>query len=228
MSAREKRHTVLPIFPLPDVVFFPETDLPLHIFEPRYRELLSDALEGDRTIGIQLLDPAAPADAAGRPAVYAIGCAGKIVDYEPLDDGRSNILLKGVFRYRIGAEHQLDGRSYRMAEVEEIPILPLPREGPSTPSPRDMRRLLTQMVTRLALSVGRAEASILPDELSDEGLVNEAASRLGLDADDRYKLLAMDRLAERYTWVVSHIATIQSRLDLLAPYRKPNLEARWN
>ncbi len=109
-----------------------------------------------------------------------------------------------------------------------MPIVPLPREGPSTPSPQDMRRLLTQMVTRLALSVGRAEASILPAELSDEGLVNEAASRLGLDSDDRYKLLAMDRLVERYTWVVSHIATIQQRLDLLAPYRRPEIDARFN
>lgn len=228
MSAREKRHVVLPIFPLPGVVFFPETDLPLHVFEPRYRQLLADALEGERTIGIQLLDPARPADPDGRPAVFAIGCAGKIVDYEPLDDGRSNIVLKGAFRYRIGAELSEDGRPYRLAEVEELPVAPLPRAGPSTPSPNEMRRLLTQMVTRLAISVGRAEASVMPPDLSDEGLVNEAASRLGLDADDRYKLLAMDRLVERYTWVVSHIATIQQRLDLLAPYRRPENEARWN
>jgi len=228
MGERERRHILLPIFPLPDVVFFPETELPLHVFEPRYRELLSDALDGDRTIGIQLLDPARPADPDGRPAVHAIGCAGTIIDYEPLDDGRSNIVLKGEFRYRIGAERSEDGKPYRVAEVDEIPIAPLPREGPSTPSPKDMRRLLTQMVTRLAVSVGRAEASILPPDLSDEGLVNEAASRLGLDADDRYKLLAMDRLAERYTWVVSHIAAIQHRLDLLAPYRRSESEARWN
>ena len=222
------RHVVLPIFPLPDVVFFPETDLPLHVFEPRYRQLLSDALDGDRTIGIQLLDPARPADADGRPAVFSIGCAGNIVDYEPLDDGRSNIVLKGAFRYRIDAEVPADGKLYRVAEVEEMPVMPLPREGPSTPSPKEMRRLLTQMVTRLAISVGRAEASLMPPDLSDEGLVNEAASRLGLDADDRYKLLSMDRLAERYTWVVSHIATIQQRLDLLAPYRRAESEARWN
>src|SRR5262245_14132072 len=103
MSARENRRVVLPIFPLPDVVFFPETDLPLHIFEARYRQLLEDALEGERTIGIQLLDPARPSDADGRPALCAIGCAGTIVDHETLDDGRSNIVLKGTFRYRIGA-----------------------------------------------------------------------------------------------------------------------------
>jgi Lon protease-like protein len=225
-SDYESMHVVLPIFPLPDVVFFPETELPLHVFEARYRDLLSDALDGERTIGIQLLDPTRPVDPDGRPAVHAIGCAGKIVDHEPLDDGRSNVVLKGVFRYRIDAER--GGKPYRIAEVQEIPILPLPLEGPSTPSPTDMRRLLTQMVTRLALSVGRAEASILPAELSDEGLVNEAASRLGLDSDDRYKLLAMDRLVERYTWVVSHIATIQQRLDLLAPYRRPEIDARFN
>ena len=226
MSAHAMKRSVLPIFPLPDVVFFPETELPLHVFEPRYRELVSDALDSERTIGIQLLDPTRPFDPEGRAGVFEIGCAGQIVDYEPLDDGRSNILLKGLFRYRIGTERS--GKPYRVAEVEEMPIVPLPREGPATPSPKEMRRLLKQMITKLALSVGRAEASVLPSELSDEGLVNEAATRLGLDADDRYKLLTMDRLSERYSWVVSHIATIQRRLDLLAPYRRADIEARWN
>lgn len=226
MSARERSRVLIPIFPLPDVVFFPETELPLHIFEPRYRELVADALEGDRTIGIQLLNPAGPADDDGRPGVFEIGCAGKIVDYEPLDDGRSNVLLRGVFRYRLGPE--VKGKPYRIAEVEQMPIQPLPNEGPATPGPAEMRRLLAQMVAKLALSVGRAEASTLPSELSDEGLVNEAASRLGLDADDRYKLLSMDRLSERYGWVVSHIATVQHRLDLLAPFRRSEIEPRWN
>src|SRR5947208_2921940 len=171
------KHVVLPIFPLPDVVFFPETELPLHVFESRYRDLLSDALDGERTIGIQLLDPSGPLHPDGRPAVHAIGCAGQIVDYEPLDDGRSNILLKGVFRYRIDAER--GGKPYRIAEVEEMPIVPLPRESPSTPSPQDMRRLLTQMVTRLALSVVRAEASSQPSELTDAGPGYPSASGLG-------------------------------------------------
>jgi uncharacterized protein len=226
MSTHESKRVLLPIFPLPDVVFFPETELPLHVFEPRYRELVSDALDGERTIGVQLLDPTRPIDPEGRAGMFEIGCAGTIVDYEPLDDGRSNILLKGLFRYRIGSER--GGKAYRLAEVEQIPIVPLPREGPSTPGPREMRRLLTQMISRLGRSVGRTEASILPSDLSDEGLVNEAASRLGLDADDRYKLLSMDQLSERYTWVVSHIATIQQRLDLLAPYRRSEADARWN
>ncbi|HQR46847.1 MAG TPA: LON peptidase substrate-binding domain-containing protein, partial [Thermoanaerobaculia bacterium] len=94
----------LPLFPLPGVVLFPETTLPLHVFEPRYREMLTDALQGEGLLGVQLLVPGGSPDDAGRPRVFPVGCAGEVVEHEPLPDGRSNILLRGLFRYRIESE----------------------------------------------------------------------------------------------------------------------------
>ena len=92
-----------PIFPLPNVVFFPDTRLPLHVFEPRYRALLADALEGDRLIGMVLLrEPERAAEPA--PPVFAVGCVGQIVDHEALADGRSNLVLEGLARFRIVRE----------------------------------------------------------------------------------------------------------------------------
>ena len=78
----------LPLFPLPNVVLFPDVCLPLHIFEPRYRQMLAHALHGDRLIGMVLLKPGDAADYDGQPPVYEIGCAGLITFAERLDDGR--------------------------------------------------------------------------------------------------------------------------------------------
>ncbi len=214
----------IPIFPLPGVVFFPETALPLHVFEPRYREMLADALAGDRILGVQLLDPAGRPDAAGRPAVHEIGCAGEIEEHEPLPDGGSNIVLMGVYRYRI--EREVSGeKPYRIAEVTEHPIAPL-RSG--TPAPGERRERLLADVGRLADAVGRSQAKEFPPGLSDEGVVNEILTRLGIDADDGYRLLTMDALGERYDWAAQLIESMQRRLDLLAPYRGSKVEPRWN
>ncbi len=214
------------LFPLPNVVLLPETTLPLHVFEPRYRALLADALDSDRLIGMQLLRPGA-SDGEARPALCSIGCAGEVVHHEPLDDGRSNILLRGAFRYRIEAEPRTD-TPWRVAEVTPFAIAPLPRADADGRTPPDLRRLLAESVRRLADSVGRAAARELPRRLSDEGLVNEAITRLALDPEEAYRLLAMERLEERYGWTLGHIEGVQRRLDFLAPYRRPDGDARMN
>ena len=93
--------TLLPFFPLPNVVLFPNVFLPLHIFEPRYREMVADALASDRMIGMVLLRPGWETDYEGRPPVYRIGCSGVITHVERLPDGRYNIVLRGLERFRI-------------------------------------------------------------------------------------------------------------------------------
>ena len=217
---------LLPLFPLGNVLLLPETVLPLHIFEPRYQAMLSDALAGERLLGIQLLNPANPPDDAGRPAVFEVGCAGEVVEHEPLDDGRSNILLRGIFRYRISGERNTAG-PYRVAEVVPLPMHPLPTV-PDGPTRVELRQLLAKSVEHLADSVGRSFSRSLPSELSDEGFVNEALTRLGLDAEEGYRVLVMDRLEERYDWALQHIAGVQKRLDFLAPFRRSGLDPRWN
>lgn len=216
---------LLPLFPL-DAVLLPQTHLPFHVFEPRYRTMLADALSGERLIGLHTLDPEAPPLPGGAPALLPFGCAGEIVEHELLPDGRSNIVLRGAFRYRLGRERP--GRVYRLGEVEEAPIQPLPQGREGGPGRRDLRKLLALAVERLAVSVGRTEARHLPGSLSDEGLVNEAASRLGLGSDDRYALLSMDALGDRYAWVLDHVRSLQMRVDLLSPFRRGEIDARWN
>src|SRR5919108_2546260 len=94
----------IPIFPLDKTVLFPNVFLPLHIFEPRYRAMVADALDGDRIIGMVLLQPGYEANYEGRPPVFAIGCAGVITHSEPLADGKYNIVLRGLERFRILTE----------------------------------------------------------------------------------------------------------------------------
>jgi uncharacterized protein len=214
------------LFPLPNVVLLPGTTIPLHVFESRYRRMLADALDSDRLIGMQLLKPGDSGDGA-RPAVYSVGCAGEVVHHEPLEDGRSNILLRGAFRYRIDSEPPTD-TPYRIAEITPIGIAPLPPADGAGRTPRDLRRALADGVRRLADGVGRAAARELPARLSDEGLVNEAIGRLGLEPEDAYQLLAMNRLEERYAWTLAHIEGVQRRLDFLSPFRRPGGDSRWN
>ncbi len=112
------------IFPLSEVVLFPDTLMPLHIFEPRYQEMLSDALRGDRLIGMTLIRDGGP---SGHPSVFSTGCAGKIVEHEALEDGRSLIVLQGTLKFRI-REETASGKAYRTVRVQALHEAPPPIE----------------------------------------------------------------------------------------------------
>src|SRR6516225_10826754 len=109
----------IPIFPLPSVVLFPNVFLPLHIFEPRYRQMVDASLHGDRIIGMVLLRPGWEGNYEGRPPVYPVGCAGVITHAERLADGRFNIVLRGMEKFRISDEET--GHAYRLAHVTAVP-----------------------------------------------------------------------------------------------------------
>jgi hypothetical protein len=106
---------IIPIFPLPNVVLFPGVPLPLHVFEPRYREMVADIKDDDGIIGMTLLRGDWREQYYGAPEVFGVGCAGKIVSVEELADGRYNILLHGIREFEIS--HEMRTRSYRLAEV---------------------------------------------------------------------------------------------------------------
>src|SRR5262245_64020543 len=110
---------LLPLFPLPNVVLFPNVFLPLHIFEPRYKEMVSDAIAGDRMIGMVLLRPGWEHDYEGRPPIYPIGSSGVITHVERLADGRYNIVLRGLERFRVASEDH--AKSYRRGRVGALP-----------------------------------------------------------------------------------------------------------
>ena len=180
----------IPIFPLPNVVLFPNVFLPLHIFEPRYREMVAEALTGDRIIGMALLRPGWEGDYEGRPPVYSIGCAGLITFSEQHDDGRYNIVLRGMQKFRItGEDHS---RSYRIAAVEPVAEEVTAEDREIVRSER--RRLEALLVPQPA---GRGVDSKVPPSMSDEDLVNALAQYLDLEPVEKQALLEREGLVAR-------------------------------
>lgn len=114
---------ILPIFPLPDVTFFPHTVLPLHVFEARYRFMVADAMERDRRLAIVKLRPGWEPAYAGKPPVHTVAGAGEIVACRRLATGRYDIAVRGDGRVALGPELPSDTlyRLVRVRRLEEIP-----------------------------------------------------------------------------------------------------------
>lgn len=180
----------LPLFPLPNVVLFPNVFLPLHIFEPRYRDMVADALDGDRMIGMVLLRPGWEGAYDGRPPVYPVGCAGLITHSERLPDGRYNIVLRGLEKFRIAGED--NSRAYRQARVEEIMETLDARDRDVMHSER--RRLESLLVPQPA---GRGVDPKMPPSMADEDLINALAQYLELEPVEKQALLERDGLLAR-------------------------------
>ena len=109
----------LPVFPLPGALLLPRADLPLNIFEPRYLEMISDALSGERIIGI--IQPKDDSDTAERPDLMKVGCAGRITSYAETPDGRMLVMLTGVSRFSIKSEMTVD-TAYRQVVADFKPF----------------------------------------------------------------------------------------------------------
>jgi Lon protease-like protein len=107
---------IIPLFPLPNLVLFPHTDVPLHIFEPRYRQMIADAVEGERIIGMMLLKGDWERDYYANPDIYTVGCAGRIDRLVRMPDGRYNLILQGLSEFKV--THEIRDRPYRQAEVD--------------------------------------------------------------------------------------------------------------
>ena len=194
---------LLPLFPLPNVVLFPNVFLPLHIFEPRYREMVTDAVASDRIIGMALLRPGWEHEYEGRPPVYPIGTNGLITHVEQLADGRYNIVLRGIERFRILEEDH--DRNYRRATVEALAehklladdCAALKRqrsklEGLLAPSAEGDSRL-----AQAVASESRGVEPRIPSGMPDEDLVNALAQYLDLEPLEKQALLEKQSLRAR-------------------------------
>ncbi|MGE3508636.1 MAG: LON peptidase substrate-binding domain-containing protein [Vicinamibacterales bacterium] len=182
---------LLSLFPLPTTVLFPNVFLPLHVFEPRYRAMVADALASDRMIGMVLLREGWQQDYEGRPPVYPVGCSGVITHVETLTDGRYNLVLRGLDRFRIVSEDR--DKPYRRAVVTPLP------EPPPDPS---ARRELRQLRERLDLLIGPAversgtDAGIT-SAMPDDDLVNALAQYLDLEPVEKQALLELEGTPRR-------------------------------
>jgi len=183
----------IPIFPLPNVVLFPNVFLPLHIFETRYRQMVDDALHGDRIIGMVLLRPGWEGDYEGKPPVYPIGCAGVITHAERLSDGRFNIVLRGMEKFRITGE-QTD-QPYRVADVEAIPERSVDADRLDIRAER--RRLEALLVPQSDTPSRGARDTKVPTSMPDEDLVNALAQYLEFEPVEKQALLERDGVLQR-------------------------------
>ena len=182
---------LLRIFPLAEVVLFPGTLLPLHIFEPRYRKLLADALAGDRTIAMVLIRTD---EGTENPPVYSIGCAGTVVEHKSLGDGRSMIVLKGTVRFRI--KRELDSTEpYRMVEAQALYDAPVRAD-----CMRRWRGALQVRIEKLVAAAGGGGETLtgLFEKMALEGLVNYLSASLPLDVLEKQSLLECPTIGSRY------------------------------
>jgi len=186
----------IPLFPLPEVSLFPGVSRPFIVFEPRYREMVADALAGDRIIGMVALRPGFEKDYEGRPPIYEIGCAGQIQQYQKLDDGRYLILLRGLSTFRIASEDLR--KSYRLARIEPLPDALKTEELGQLST---LREQLTQLLyVSLPLGVEPPDPG-----LDDAEFVNVTALNLRMPETDRQALLEHNSVLARARALVDRL-----------------------
>ena len=177
------------IFPLPGAILFPRSQLPLHIFEPRYREMVRDALDGSGRIG--MIQPQRLDDDNQAP-LYGVGCIGEIVGVEELENGRFNIVLLGTNRFRYIQDISFDA-AYRCAEVDIEPF------DDSEPEPLSLaqRAEVEREARRLGEAMGLAVDWDAVSRLDDEMLVNAIAQVAPFDVGAKQALLEQPTLDGR-------------------------------
>ena len=178
----------VPVFPLAGALLFPRGHLPLRIFEPRYRAMIEDAMAGDKLIAM-----VQPRDSQEPPALFDVGCLGHIGECEPLTEGRYNIVLEGLGRFRIAREAQVD-TLYRQVEIDRAAFDDSEDEDALGIA---QRADLEQEARRYADSLGYGVNWEAVSRLDDESLVNGIAQIAPLDVGSKQALLEADGLASR-------------------------------
>lgn len=198
----------VPLFPLPSVVLLPNTVMPLHVFEDRYRALVQDSLT--RTLSlvcVPLLADGWERDYEGRPPIHPVACVGRIVHHEQLPDGRYNIALLGVGRIRIDRE-RITEDIYRSAEAtlleDQVP------SGGLGGHLQQLRMLLAQLIMihpRLQPELGRFVEQPSPSPI----LIDALAHLVFQEPEDRQRYIEEDRLTARADLVLGGLAGVIAR-----------------
>ena len=213
----------IPIFPLPNVVLFPHTLLPLHIFEARYRQMLADCLAGERRLAMALLKPGWEADYYGRPPVCSVAGAGEIVASEGLPDGRSNILLKGLGRIMIEGEIP-SPKPYRIARASWLDeVYPSGGEGELASQTDHLRRLCGDLLGALPEPVP-AFLEILTQRDAPGVFVDRVSSLVVPEPEGRQRLLELSDVERRLATLIGYVEALHLRLRR----ETPRARARWN
>jgi len=184
------------LFPLPKLVMFPHVIQPLHIFEPRYRQMLEDALAGDRMLAMALLASGWEHDYEGRPPVHPVACLGRVATHQRLEDGRYNLLFFGLRRVKLVRELALD-KPYRTAEAHLLEDqYPAAAAGDRVA----LRRELLKVFRRALPALPQAQEpldELLGSEVSLGALTDIVAYTLKLDLPFKQQLLSEPNVDRR-------------------------------
>jgi Lon protease-like protein len=180
-----------PLFPLAGAILFPRAQIPLHIFEPRYRQMVRDAVNGDGLIAMIQPQLVEVEDDSNQP-LYPVGCVGEIVGLEEIEDGRFNIILNGSNRFRIVSEVDLE-TPYRNADIDVGAF----NDGEPEPLAMAERAEVEREARRLGDSLGLAVDWSAVSRLDDELLVNAIAQVAPFDVSAKQALLEAETLAAR-------------------------------
>jgi hypothetical protein len=198
------------------VVFFPRTILPLHVFEPRYRTLVEDAITGEGLIAVSLLRPGWELNYSGAPAFFEIGTIGRLEETQKMNDGRFNIRLLGMQRVRLGeVVRSVPYRAVRTIRIEE--------RGVDEADPRVREEKLNLMASHGCLLRELADADVpsfsLDESVTFEAAVNGVCANLPMDADTRQSLLEENDLTHRYRRVQALLDDLLERVLRLKSLR---------
>jgi Lon protease-like protein len=221
----------MPVFPLPDAVLLPHAIQPLHIFEPRYRQMVNDCLDGSGQIAIaSFLGNDWRNDYDGQPSLRPAVCVGQIVQHEALEDGRHDILLQGICRARIVRMIEPEnGRPYRLAELS-----PLEAVGSQPPPMSDIRRQLREMLTSPRLSQLRSVATVMAwfdrEDVSTHSLLEFIGFALLKDCELKYQLLAEANPIRRACIIKDELANLDHLVGRAQrqPYQQWPKGMAWN
>jgi Lon protease-like protein len=205
----------VPLFPLPSCILLPHATIPLHIFEPRYRQMLADALAGPRLLAMAIFDGEDwKEDYLGLPPLRRHVCVGYVVRHDPLTDGGSNILLQGVCRARI--EEEIPGEPYRRAllePTESASVMEIDLQGER----EELESLLNdpQLVQLAAVNALR---SWMSGETPTVALVDLAGMLLADDVEQRYRMLAEADPAARLRSIIGNLRQTRRTLAIAGRY----------
>jgi len=206
----ERARSALKVFPLPSVVLFPHTVLPLHIFEPRYRDLVRDALAADRVMALAQLEPGYEGSYAGRPRMRPMVCAGVIAWHEELEGGRYNIIVQGTVRARILSELQ------PRALYREVHVALLPDEQRDFAEEEALRQAVFELAARLPPPVAQGLLQVAARS-SGGALADVVASSVVADVERRQELLCELAVGPRLSQVLAEVSEVLARLQPARP-----------
>lgn len=203
---------VVRLFPLPNLVLFPHVIQALHLFEPRYCEMLSDALESDHLITMALLSPGWEHDLQGKPCIGDVVCIGRIISHTPTNDGRHNILLAGLSRARIVEELEVD-TPFRQAKVSLLSDFIPPDSMDQIENYRAHLLNMFRSIIPLDAANSKTFADLLTQHLPLGILTDIIAYAVSLPAELKQYLLGEPNVIVRYELLIKHLEVDPSEED---------------